>query len=145
MTTLKVINEFINEFKTEKKKKYGPRWIWFAPVNIPYYQDDTEPNLYPDKYIKMVPQEMADMVVDMEKEPLVYALTSLMQELAILKSDLNYALKETAAIAAHIENNQLEDDDNEWWVKSTAPFNSLEMLREDIKSRIAASVERVGV
>ena len=42
--------------------KYGPRWIYFAEVNIPYYQNDTEPKLHPDAYIKMVPKEMADLV-----------------------------------------------------------------------------------
>lgn len=42
------------------KNNIGPKWIWFAKRQVPFFQNDTEPKLFPEQYEKYIPLSHAD-------------------------------------------------------------------------------------
>ena len=61
------------------------KFIWFAPRNVPYYQKDTEPKLYPDLYVKYVPLALLE-----ESQKVIDANNDIINE---LRKDENCAWK----------------------------------------------------
>lgn len=67
------------KFDDKTQAQIERRFIWFAPRNVPYYQKDTEPKLFPNLYVKYVPLSLLEdsqVVIDgLEKKLLTYETT----------------------------------------------------------------------